>query len=535
MTMQPVLIDGAWRAALDPVGSFQALDPATREMLEDHYPISSAADVERALRAAAGAAVALRDVAREQIARFLELYAENLEQRADALVALAHRETGLPAETRLRNTELPRTTGQLRQAAAAARSQSWRQATIDTKLNIRSFYAALSGPVVVFGPNNFPFAFNGVAGGDFAAAIAAGNPVIAKANPGHPGTTRLLAEAAFAALQASGLPLATVQMLYHFEPEVGFGLVAHPLVGATAFTGSKSAGLRLKAAAESAGKPIYLEMSSVNPVFMLPGALSERGDALAQEYTASLLLGAGQFCTNPGLVVLVEGAATTRFVTAAVEKLRVAQPSVMLGENVPRHLTSSVETLLRGGAQLLTGGQPLPSAGFCFEGTLLQAAGDTFLQNSDVLQTEAFGPAALFVVARDEDQLLRVAEALQGNLTGAIYSDMAGADDALYRRLEPVLRAKVGRLLNDKMPTGVAVSPAMNHGGPFPATGHPGFTAVGIPASLLRFAALQCYDNVRPQRLPPELADRNPTGAMWRLIDGQWTQGDISPTEEKQS
>ncbi len=534
MIHQPVLIDGAWREAAAPVGSFQALNPATKTALDEAYPVSSAADVERALAAAGLAVVELRGVASSQIAHFLELYADNIEKTADALVATPHLETGLPAETRLRNTELPRTTGQLRQAAAAARSQSWRQATIDTKLNIRSMYAPIGGAIVVFGPNNFPLAFNGVAGGDFAAAIAAGNPVIAKANPGHPGTTRLLAEAAFGALQASDLPPATVQMLYHIEPEVGFMLVSHPAVGATAFTGSKSAGLRLKAAADAAAKPIYLEMSSVNPVFMFPGALRERGDALAQEYTASLLLGAGQFCTNPGLVVLVAGVETTRFIDAVTEKLGAAQPGVLLGENVPRHLGSSVMRLIEGGAQLVVGGKEAAGAGFCFENTLLRVSGEVFLANSDVLQTEAFGPAALFVVAEAEDQLLRVAEVLQGSLTGAIYSDTAGADDGLYARLVPILRSKVGRLLNDKMPTGVAVSPAMNHGGPFPATGHPGFTAVGIPASMLRFAALQAYDNVRPQRLPPELANRNPNGVMWRLIDGQWTQGDVTPAEEKQ-
>jgi NADP-dependent aldehyde dehydrogenase len=448
---------------------------------------------------------------------------------ADVLVAGAYLETGLPAETRLRKTELPRTTGQLRQAAAAARSRGWCHATIDTKLNIRSMYAPLGGPVAVFGPNNFPFAFNSVGGGDFASAIAAGNPVIAKANPGHLGTTRLMAEAAFQAVQDSGLPSATVQLLYHIEPEQGFALVSHPLLGATAFTGSKNAGLRLKAAADAAGKPIYLEMSSINPEFMLPGALRERGDALAAEYVGSLLMGAGQFCTNPGLLVLIDGEDTARFIDTATEKAADAAPGVLLGEGVARHLGSSITALRQGGARLLLGGQPAASAACAYQNTLLRASGDQFLQNADALQTEAFGPAGLIVVAASEAQALDIADALQGNLTGAIYSDTAGSDDAFYDRLAPTLRAKVGRLLNDKMPTGVAVSPAMNHGGPFPSTGHPGFTAVGIPASLLRFGALQCYDNVRPHRLPPELADRNPTGSMWRIIDGEWTQRDITP------
>jgi NADP-dependent aldehyde dehydrogenase len=158
----------------------------------------------------------------------------------------------------------------------------------------------------------------------------------------------------------------------------------------------------------------------------------------------------------------------------------------------------------------------------------LRTDGKTFLANSTALQTEAFGNGALFVVADDDEQLLHIAERLEGNLTGAIYTDRGGKDDALYERLAPVLRQGVGRLLNDKMPTGVAVSPAMNHGGPFPATGHPGFTAVGIPSSIRRFAMLACYDNCRPHRLPPALQDKNPTGKLWRQIDGAWTQADVS-------
>ncbi len=180
----------------------------------------------------------------------------------------------------------------------------------------------------------------------------------------------------------------------------------------------------------------------------------------------------------------------------------------------------------RGGAQVVVGGEALDGEGYCFQNSLLEVSSDAFFKNPELLQTEAFGPVGLFVTVANEDELLDAARHLEGNLTGTIYSDTAASDDALYARLEPILRAKVGRLLNDKMPTGVAVTPAMNHGGPYPATGHPGFTAVGIPASLLRFAALQCYDNVRPQRLPPELRDKNPTGSMWRYVDGEWTQGD---------
>jgi NADP-dependent aldehyde dehydrogenase len=440
---------------------------------------------------------------------------------------MANLETALPVEPRLRSGELPRTTNQLRQAAAAARDRSWCHATIDTQTNIRSKYGPLGGPVVVFGPNNFPFAFNSIAGGDFAAAIAAGNPVIGKANTGHPGTTKLFAEAAQEAVEASGLPPAMVQILYRLQPEEGLKLVSHPLVGATGFTGSKSAGLRLKEAADRAGKPIYLEMSSINPIFILPGVLQERLIDVAAELFNSCSLGAGQFCTNPGLVILLQNDHGEKFLDAVCNHFQQATPGILLGEGGPKGIATAIELLQQNGAEIITGGQEVDGAGYRFANTLLRVSGDKFLENPDALQTEAFGTVSLLVFAKDVAQMGKIAASLEGNLTGSLYSHSQGDDDSLYAQIEPVLRQKVGRLLNDKMPTGVAVTPAMNHGGPYPATGHPGFTAVGIPASLLRFAALHCYDNVRPHRLPSELQDQNPTGTMWRFVDGQWTQQDI--------
>jgi NADP-dependent aldehyde dehydrogenase len=198
----------------------------------------------------------------------------------------------------------------------------------------------------------------------------------------------------------------------------------------------------------------------------------------------------------------------------------------LLSASVQRSLDESVKTLRAAGAELVCGGSPLPAPGYRFANTLLRVSGAQFLAAPEKLQTEAFGNASLLVVVRDAAQAAEVLNHLEGNLTGCIYSDTRGSDDALYNQLAPLLRNRVGRLLNDKMPTGVAVSPAMNHGGPFPATGHPGFTAVGIPASLRRFAALHCYDNVRPARLPALLRDKNPSGRAWRLVDGNWTQND---------
>jgi 2,5-dioxopentanoate dehydrogenase len=525
MSLEPVLIDGQWRDSHSS-GSFQADNPSTKQPLEAHFPVSTWDDCHAALDAAARAALQLRALPADQIASFLDDFAQRMESRRDDLVAIAHAETALPKSPRLADVELPRTSGQLRQAAAAAREGTWTMPTIDTKNNIRSYFAPL-GPVCVFGPNNFPFAFNSASGGDFAAAIAAGNPVIAKANSSHPGTTKLLAELAFEGVNATGLPPATVQLLYRTSHADGERLVADPRVGATGYTGSREAGLKLKAAADRAGKPIYLELSSVNPVVMLPGALRERGADIAQEFAGSCLMGVGQFCTNPGLVILVRSEGMEPFVSAVAEKFKSSPVGTLLSKGVATALQRGIEALQKAGAKVIVGEAAGDENRFCHPNTLLTVSGTEFLRSPHELQTEAFGNASLFVIADDLNQACAVIDQLEGNLTGAVYSANDGSDDASYDRVATHLRYKVGRLLNDKMPTGVAVSPAMNHGGPYPATGHPGFTAVGIPASLHRFGMLQSFDAVRPHRLPPLLRDKNPGGRAWRYVDGEWTRADV--------
>ena len=524
MSTQPILIAGEWRTA-KASRTFHADNPATGEKLPEEFPTSVWSDCGDALDAAVEAASILRATPPEQIAKYLTRFADRIEARKTEIVEAAHAETSLPKAPRLADVELPRTMNQLRQAAAAALEGSWTLPTIDAKLNIRSVLGPL-GPVLIFGPNNFPFAYNGIAGGDFASAIAAGNPVIAKAHPCHPNTSRLLAEEAIAAVREIGLPPATVQMLYNLAPDDGLRFVADPRLGAVGFTGSRVAGMKLKTAADAVGKPVYLEMSSLNPVVILPGALAERGVKIVEEFTGSCLMANGQFCTSPGLTILFASNETEKFIAGVKAKLESSTPGTLLSSGVARNLAASVKTLQSAGAELVTGGLAL--AGNKFSNTLLRVSGAQFLAAPEKLQTEAFGNASLVVVARDAAEVENILTHLEGNLTGGIYSDTNGSDEALYEKFAPLLRSRVGRLLNDKMPTGVAVSPAMNHGGPFPATGHPGFTAVGIPGSLRRFAALHCYDNVRPARLPAALKNANPNGRMWRLIDGNWSQGDVS-------
>ena len=520
--MEPVLIAGEWRQSAS-VDSFHAVNPNTGEDFDEAYPVSGWADIDLALSAGRAAARDLRDIPESALAEFLDAYADEMDSRSSEIVAVAHAETGLPASPRL-EAELPRTSDQLRQAAGAVRHRSWVNATIDTASNIRSMYGPLDKPVVIFGPNNFPIAFNGISGGDFAAAVAAGNPVIVKGHPGHPRTTQLLAEAAMAAVATTGLPDSMVQLLYQMRNEDGLSLVADSRVGAVGFTGSKRGGLALKAAADLGGVPMYLELGSVNPVFVLEGALQARGQEIVEEFYASCTLGAGQYCTNPGLVVVPTTEAGGQFVKAASELFGSAEGGTLLSS--PGPLESGVGALEAAGAEVLVGGKATPGGRFAFENTLLTITAAEFLDDSETFQTEVFGPVSLLVRADDAREMAAVAAAMDGNLTGGIYS--AESDEDSYRIVESELRPRVGRLLNDKMPTGVAVVSAMNHGGPYPATGHPGFTAVGIPASIHRFAALRSYDNVPQHRLPSELRDENPTGSMWRLIDGAWTTADVT-------
>ncbi|MDX1681910.1 MAG: aldehyde dehydrogenase (NADP(+)) [Phycisphaeraceae bacterium] len=503
--LAPILINGQWQSASS-VDQFQATNPATGETLDAAYPVSDWSDIDAALDAAVEAFNAIRELPEGRVAAFLRAYADDLDAHAEEICEAAHKETGYPVAGRLKDAELPRTTNQLRQAADCVDDPSWRMPVMDAEANLGSVLEPI-GPVAIFGPNNFPLAFNGISGGDFAAAMAAGNPVIAKAHSCHPTTCRLLAESAQRAADATDMPAGTVQLLYGVRREDGLKLVSDHRVGGAAFTGSRTAGTALKEAADKVGKPIYLEMSSVNPVVILPGTLEERSDEVAEELTGSALLGTGQFCTNPGLVFLVGGDNTDTFLSSLADQYAEAPCGTLLSEGTRDGLVEGIKTLVESGAEVVAGNEPADREGFAWSNTLMKVSAEQFLSDPAALQTEAFGNATLAVIADSVDQLPELISHCEGNLTGCIYSAKDGRDDDAYSAVASVLRLRVGRLLNDKMPTGVAVHPAMNHGGPFPATGHPHFTAVGLPAAMRRFTRLACYDNVRPQRLPAILQE----------------------------
>ncbi|MCX7555888.1 aldehyde dehydrogenase family protein [Xanthomonadaceae bacterium JHOS43] len=511
-----VLIGSGWRDALGD-STFRAFDPDTGEACGDAFPVATEAEIEDAVRAAVAAAPALAAAAPETVAAFLERYADGIEREAGAIIALAHRETALPSVPRLSDNELPRTVCQLRQAAVAARERSWTQPVIDTRNGLRSSLGPLCKPVVVFGPNNFPLAYNAIAGSDFACAIAARSPVIAKVHPCHPGTSRALAKIALQAARDTGLPDGSVQMLYQLDQDAGLALCGDARIGAIGFTGSRAAGLALKAAADRAGIPFFGELSAVNPVVLLPGALAARGDDLAEEFLGSCLAGSGQMCTNPGVVIVPQGAAGDAFVAAAGTRFAAAAPVVVLSEAVLAGLEQGVQTLVGAGARVVAGEARRVAPGFRFTPTLLDVSADVFLQAPRALQTEAFGPVSLIVRSGNEAATFAIVGELDGSLTGSIHADAAEADVA--ERLAARLRPRVGRLNFNRMPTGVIVSPAMNHGGPYPSSTAPGFSAVGMPGAIRRFAQLQCYDRAPDGWLPAELTDANPH-RVWRVVDG---------------
>lgn len=509
---------------------FRAFNPATGESLEPGFASATVDDVDRAVRLAAEAAPVWAKLPGAKRNEFLRHIAASLESKAADLAARAMLETGLP-EARLLG-EVARTVGQLRLYGDAAARGDWLDVRIETALpdrkplpkpDHRSMLRAI-GPVVVFGSSNFPFAYS-VAGGDTASAFAAGCPVIVKAHPAHPGTSELVGRLILHAVRDCGLPEGTFSLLFDAGFEVGQALVKHPAVKAVGFTGSVKGGRALAdlAAARPEPIPVYAEMGSVNPVFVLPGALAERSAALVDGLHASATLGVGQFCTNPGLIVLERSAAAEEFVRALVAKLKATPAGVMLTPGIAR--TFAQGTTARGhqpGVRELVradAGGPCGAAPVWFETEA------KFFVGNHALAAEIFGPSSLVVWCKDRAELRAVARSLEGSLTATVH---AGAGEAQANSdLVDLLAAKAGRLVFNGFPTGVEVSPAMVHGGPYPSTSDGGrSTSVGTRA-LTRWARLVCYQGFADDLLPPELQSANPLG-LRRLVNGEWSSGGLS-------
>lgn len=516
-----------WATGADGGRRFTAINPATGQAIPPDYTSASIAEVNRSAELAANAFTITSRLSGKEKAEFLREIARGLEGIVGALVIRTNQEAGLP-EARIRS-EAARTVFQLRLFADLVEEGSWVRARLDKpdatrkpvpKVDLRSMWRPL-GPVVVFGASNFPLAYS-VAGGDTASALAAGNPVIVKAHAAHPGTSELVGDVIRTAARACKMPEGIFSMLYDAGTEVGAALVQHPQVRAVGFTGSQRGGRALMdlAAARPAPIPVFAEMGSTNPVFLLPGALAERGEKLAEGLHGSVTLGAGQFCTKPGMVFLPSGSEAENFAKSLARRMADTSPQVMLTPQIQSAYSEHVDKRAEvANVSLEAQGVKSSEPGVRGATALFTTKGSDFLRQPD-LAAEVFGPETLVVSCSDREEMLNIAHGLHGHLTATVH----GTEEDLreYRDLIEILEMKAGRLVFNGFPTGVEVGHAIVHGGPYPATSDGQSTSVGTQA-IYRFARPLCFQNFPNDALPVELQDANPLG-IWRLKDGSLTR-----------
>ncbi|PLZ01572.1 aldehyde dehydrogenase (NADP(+)) [Burkholderia sp. WAC0059] len=503
-----------------------ALNAASGEQMEPGFGMANEEDVARACLLAEVAFDSYRQLPDERRAAFLEVIAEEVLALGEVLIDRANLETGLP-KARLEN-ERARAVGQLRLFANVVRSGRWHGAVLDSALpqrnplprpDLRQRRIAV-GPVAVFGASNFPLAFS-VAGGDTASAFAAGCPVVVKAHRAHLGTSELVGKAIQNAVIATDMPDGIFSLLYGDSYVCGEALVRHPAIRAVGFTGSRRGGLALMQVAQARLEPIpvYAEMSSINPVFLLPNALALRVETIAKDFVASLTVGAGQFCTNPGIVIAIEGEALDVFCRHAGAALGASEAATMLTPDIHEAYCRSAKQLNElPGVEVVAHGKP-PHGRFEAHAVLFRTSAEHFLAELK-MHEEMFGPASLIVSCRDTDQMRLVAECMSGQLTATLHYE--SGDENIARTLLSALERKAGRILFNGFPTGVEVSYAMVHGGPFPATSDSRTTSVGASA-IERFLRPVCYQDVPDKLLPLALQEANPLG-IWRLVDGEFAK-----------
>jgi NADP-dependent aldehyde dehydrogenase len=516
-----LLIAGA--ARMGRAGVVHAYDASTGDPMEPAFGKADNTDLEAACAAAQAAFQPYRTLPYAKRAVFLETIAEQIETIGDALIVRAMAETGLP-RARLEG-ERTRTCGQLRLFAQVVRDGGFLEARIDPALPNRAPLARPDlrlrniplGPVAVFGASNFPLAFS-VAGGDTASALAAGCPVIVKAHSAHPGVSELVGRAVQAAVTKHGLPGGVFAMLHGDGREIGQGLVADPRIKAVGFTGSRAGGLALVRTAQTRPVPIpvYAEMSSINPVILMPAALASRAQPIANAFVTALTLGAGQFCTNPGLVLAVDGPDLDAFLKAASSAVAAAPAQVMLTAGIRSAYENGVSRLGEARGVSCVGVGP-PAAGAASPALFTVSGGD-FLAHPELTE-EVFGAASLVVRCQDMGELRTIIETLEGQLTVAVHADEA--DHPQLGELLPALELLAGRVLVNGFGTGVEVAHAMVHGGPYPSTSDGRATSVGSLA-IARFYRPVCYQNLPDTLLPNELKAANPLG-LRRRIDGALT------------
>jgi 2,5-dioxopentanoate dehydrogenase len=515
--------------------TFFGFDPRQNRRLETPFYEATLEEVDRALELAEKAFSKFRAASAEDVAQFLRMIADEIVALGDDLIDTASAESGL-GKDRLTG-ERARTVNQLRLFADLVRDGSYLDARIDVALpdrkplprpDMRRMLIPV-GPVVVFAASNFPFAFS-VAGGDTASALAARNPVVLKAHPAHPATSEMVARAVLLAVEKSGMPDGTFSLLHATDPAISLALVKHRAAKSVAFTGSERAGRAIFNAASQRPDPIpaFVEMGSINPVFVLPGALGKSADGVAQGLFGSINLGVGQFCTCPGVIVGKRDESFSRFQQKLAASFEKAEPGTMLYSKIREGYENAVARV--GNIKGVSTHRTSHSASA--ERTeappvLFETDAETWLR-SDALASEIFGPSAIVVACESDDDLLRIARGLPGTLTATIHG--MSADLEQHRELVEVLETKAGRLIFNGFPTGVEVSHAMHHGGPYPATADTKFTSVGT-AAILRFLRPVCYQNFPEEALPLELRDDNPRH-IWRMVNGQLTQESVAQLKE---
>jgi 2,5-dioxopentanoate dehydrogenase len=514
------------RAVRGTHGSSRATNPTTGAEMEPVFGEGTADDVDVACTLAEAAFNPFRALGGEKRAQFLEAIARGILDLGDVLIERVMAESGLP-RGRVEG-ERGRTVGQLRLFASLAREGRWLNAIIDRAMpdrkplpraDLRSQKIPV-GPVAVFSASNFPLAFS-VAGGDTASALAAGCPVVAKAHSAHPGTSELVGRVIQKAVAELGLPEGVFSLLVGGGATVGEALVKHPAIQAVGFTGSRRVGRHMVAlaAAREVPIPVYAEMSSINPVFLLPAALAERAEKIAQGLADSVTLGTGQFCTKPGVVIGVAGPDFDRFRNAAQAAVEAKAATTMLTPGIHRaYCEGSAAWGRDSGVRTLSNGSATDGP---YQGrpALFETKAQHFLATPHLLD-EVFGPATLLVECANEAEMLAASKHFDGQLTATMH--LAAADHALARTLIPILERKAGRIIVNGFPTGVEVCYAMVHGGPSPATSDTRATSVGA-MSIERWLRPVCYQDIPADLLPEPLQDSNPL-SLWRLVEGKLGQ-----------
>lgn len=510
--------------------TFQAVNPVDGQSLETIYCEATSEEIDQAVKKAEEAFRIYRKKTGKERAAFLERIGEEIMALGDDLLIRCEQETGLP-KGRLQG-ERARTVNQLKLFADLLREGSWVDARIDTadpnrtplpKPDVRQMHIAL-GPVGIFGASNFPLAFS-VAGGDTSSALAAGCSIVVKAHPSHPGTSEMVGRAIVKAAEATGMPEGVFSLLQGKTPFVGMSIVNHPLIKAIGFTGSFKGGKALFDAAAKREEPIpvYAEMGSINPLFILPGALKERSQKIAEGFVSSVTLGVGQFCTNPGVVFSLQSEEAKDFAEKASELIAKAETGAMLNEHIGKGYQQQTAKFSKAEGVEVLAQSPASKAAVPAQAYIFKTDVQNFLKNP-ALSEEAFGPSSFLVAAQDRAELLKAAENLEGHLTATLQA--TEEDVREYQNLIAILERKVGRLIINGFPTGVEVCHSMVHGGPFPATTDARTTSVGT-AAIKRFSRPVCYQNFPQFALPDELKNENPLG-IWRMLNGQTTKEDAS-------